>query len=571
MRPAVASLALALSGLAGVTNAIATIEAKGAKLFTSDGNQFFIKGIAYQLTNDDPLANGAQCQQDVALMKTIGTNAIRVYHVDPTADHDACMSALADAGIYTWIDLDTFSTYIIGTDPYWTKGQYDAYSAVMDAFAGYDNVAGFFVGNEVLNAGAQSPAAPYVKAAIRDMKAYRDNKNYRNFLVGYSAADIAELRPNLQNYLACGDSDAERADFFSLNAYEWCGDVDFQTSGYVGLEASASDYNIPLFFSETGCNVPVSSPRSFADQAAILGPDMNENWSGAIIYEWIQEENDYGLISYGPTAGPTATGADVVAGFTRVGTPTPINPGWDNLSGQWATLSPTGVAMGAYNPSNSPPECPAFTANLWEVSGDVALPTMGSATLSGVAATTARRTTTANTSPSSDPSGGGATSGSSPSSGSAVSTASSSSGTGASSASIAATQTREASSQSSVSTSGITSTSAASTFATSSPAAFTSASSSAASSASASATSASSSTASATTARATTASSASASSTSITSASVSSTTAASNVLTSTSGDPAASATPTGAASNDLTTLGCIIGGISSIIAFIALL
>ena len=46
-------------------------------------------------------------------MKTLGANVIRVYHVDPNADHDGCMSAFADAGIYTLIDLDTFSTYIL--------------------------------------------------------------------------------------------------------------------------------------------------------------------------------------------------------------------------------------------------------------------------------------------------------------------------------------------------------------------------------------------------------------------------------------------------------------------------
>ena len=46
-------------------------------------------------------------------MKTLGANVIRVYHVDPSADHDGCMSAFADAGIYTLIDLDTFSTYIL--------------------------------------------------------------------------------------------------------------------------------------------------------------------------------------------------------------------------------------------------------------------------------------------------------------------------------------------------------------------------------------------------------------------------------------------------------------------------
>lgn len=46
-------------------------------------------------------------------MKTLGANSIRVYHVDPSSDHSGCMSAFADAGIYTLIDLDTFSTYIL--------------------------------------------------------------------------------------------------------------------------------------------------------------------------------------------------------------------------------------------------------------------------------------------------------------------------------------------------------------------------------------------------------------------------------------------------------------------------
>jgi hypothetical protein len=45
-------------------------------------------------------------------MSELGTNAIRVYHVDAKADHKGCMTALADAGIYVFVDLDTFSTQI---------------------------------------------------------------------------------------------------------------------------------------------------------------------------------------------------------------------------------------------------------------------------------------------------------------------------------------------------------------------------------------------------------------------------------------------------------------------------
>lgn len=157
-------------------------------------------------------------------MKTLGANTIRVYHVDPSADHDGCMQTFADAGIYAFIDLDDYPTYIMpqqGGPPKWTQFQYDGFQKVMDAFHTYDNVAGFFVANELLNAGNDSVGAPFIKAAARDMKSYRNSKGYREIPIGYSAADIADLRPNLQNYMACGSNKSESLDFFSLNAYEW--------------------------------------------------------------------------------------------------------------------------------------------------------------------------------------------------------------------------------------------------------------------------------------------------------------------------------------------------------------
>ena len=67
-------------------------------------------GVAYQLTDQDPLTDTKQCTLDASLMADLGANTIRVYHVDPTADHDGCMSAFANAGIYLFVDLDTFDT-----------------------------------------------------------------------------------------------------------------------------------------------------------------------------------------------------------------------------------------------------------------------------------------------------------------------------------------------------------------------------------------------------------------------------------------------------------------------------
>lgn len=270
------------------------------------------------------------------------------------------MAAFSDAGIYVWLDLDTFNTSVQQASPTWTEEQFLAFTDVMDVFQQYDNLAGFWIGNEVINTADGSLAAPYVKAATTDLKAYMAAKKYRQIPIGYSAADIAQLRPMLQNYLACGDQPNQIIDFFGLNSYEWCGDATYQSSGYSNLQAMAENYSIPIFFSETGCNV--GGPRTFDDQAAIFGPDMVGTWSGSIIYEWVQETNDYGLVNY-----PN--------GQIYSGAPTPIQPDYDNLSGQWKTLTPSGVALATYTPSNSPPACPSATLG-WQVNGNVPLPTL---------------------------------------------------------------------------------------------------------------------------------------------------------------------------------------------------
>jgi len=357
-----------LTGIASTVNAIPTISVKGAKFF-ANGQQFLIKGVAYQGTPADPLVDTNQCILDANSMAAIGANSIRVYHVDPYANHDGCMNAFAQKGIYAWVDLDTFNTTVVHSDPTWTEAQFIAFTDVADAFHKYDNLAGFFIGNEVINNLGGSPAAPYIKAATADMKAYLAAKNYRNIPFGYSAADIAELRPALQNYLACGNDYSQSIDFYGLNAYEWCGDATYQTSGYEGLQAMAEGYSVPLFFSETGCNV--SPPRTFSDQAAIFGPDMIGTWSGSIIYEWVQETNDYGLVTY-----PN--------GQIYSGAPIPIQPDYDNLANQWKSISPAGVAEATYMPSLTAPSCPTISGG-WLVNGNVPLPTLDSSAVQAAA------------------------------------------------------------------------------------------------------------------------------------------------------------------------------------------
>jgi hypothetical protein len=204
------------------------------------------------------------------------------------------------------------------------------------------------------------------------MKAYMAAKNYRTIPIGYSAADIAELRPALQNYLACGSDSSQSIDFYGLNSYEWCGDSTYDTSGYSNLQAMSTNYSIPIFFSETGCNV--GGPRTFDDQAAIFGPDMVDTWSGSIIYEWVQETNNYGLVRYGNGQ------------IYQDQPPIPMQPDYSNLETQWKTITPSGVSEATYTPSHSPPPCPTSTAGGWLIDGNPALPTLGSAIVSAIAA-----------------------------------------------------------------------------------------------------------------------------------------------------------------------------------------
>ena len=316
-------------------------------------NNLIKPGVAYQGTPEDPLVDTAQCTLEAESMANIGTNSIRVYHVNPWANHDGCMSVFAQKGIYVWLDLDTFNTTILQNAPTWTNVQFWEFARVMDAFQQYDNLGGFWIGNEFITSLDGSGAAPFIKAAVADLKAYRAAKNYRAVPIGYSAADIAELRPQVQNYLACGSPDIA-IDFFGLNSYEWCGDVTYETSGYSILQKMTQGYSIPIFFSETGCNV-VPGGRKFTDQAEIFGPNMIDTWSGSIIYEWVQEANMYGLVTY-----PN--------GKIYSGAPIPIQPDYDNIKNEWSQISPAGVKEADYKPSLSAPACPLASGG-WKVNG----------------------------------------------------------------------------------------------------------------------------------------------------------------------------------------------------------
>ena len=165
------------------------------------------------------------------LLAQLNTNIIRTYAIDPTADHSACMKLLNDAGIYVISDLGQPNLSINRDSPQWTVDLFTRYQQVVDALAKYPNVVGFFAGNEVSNSHNNTAASAYVKAAVRDTKQYIKNKKYRWMGVGYAANDDLAIRDDIASYFNCGPTD-ESIDYFGYNIYSWCGDSDFQKSGY---------------------------------------------------------------------------------------------------------------------------------------------------------------------------------------------------------------------------------------------------------------------------------------------------------------------------------------------------
>jgi hypothetical protein len=314
-----------------------------------------MRGVAYQqdytgTSSDlqtqytDNLADTAGCMRDLPYLIKLRTNTIRVYAINPDLNHDTCMNALADAGIYVVADLSAPvpGGSINRDSPSWTDATYERYTSVVDAMAKYPNTLGFFAGNEVSNQPNNTEASAFVKAAVRDTKAYIKGKGYRPIGVGYATNDDAAIREDMANYFNCGDQ-SSAIDFWGYNIYSWCGDSSYTTSGYDVRTKEFSTYSVPVFFAEYGCNEV--EPRQFTDVPVLYGPLMNDVWSGGIVYMYFQEKNNYGLVSV--SGDSVSTLAD-----------------YNNLASQIATISPTGVNSASFTPTNSPVACPT-TDSIW--------------------------------------------------------------------------------------------------------------------------------------------------------------------------------------------------------------
>lgn len=357
MHSSTAAVAAAIIGAGSVFGA--SLQSRDLTPITVSGNAFFqgssrfyIRGVDYQPGGSsdptDPIADAAGCARDITYFQKLGINTIRVYTVDNTANHDSCMKALADAGIYLVLDVNTPLYSLNRADP--LPSYNDVYLqsvfATIDAFQGYSNTLAFFSGNEVINDGPTSSAAPYVKAVTRDMREYINSRGYRAIPVGYSAADVSQNRLEMAEYMNCG-SDNERSDFFAFNDYSWCDPSSFTISGWDQKVKNFTGYGLPLFLSEYGCN---TNTRDFGEVAALYNTEMTGVYSGGLVYEYSEEPSNYGLV--------------VINGDTVTERP-------DFLALQTAfanTQDPSGD--GGYNQTGGASSCPAYSPPNWNVQND---------------------------------------------------------------------------------------------------------------------------------------------------------------------------------------------------------
>ncbi|KAL2104951.1 hypothetical protein VUR80DRAFT_9263 [Thermomyces stellatus] len=329
-----------------------TVTASGNAFWAGD-ERFYIRGIDYQPGGSsgetDPLADTKHCLRDIKKFKELGVNTIRVYMVDNSKNHDECMEALADAGIYLVLDANTPGYSINRADPYlsYNAAYLQNVFATIDMFAKYDNLLAFFSGNEVINEEpGTTTSAPYVKAVTRDMKNYIKARGYRPIPVGYSAADVESNRMQTAHYFNCGP-DEVRSDFFAFNDYSWCS-TDFKTAGWDVKVRNFTDYGIPIFLSEYGCN---DNTRDFGEIEALMSDDMTGVYSGGLMYEYSMEDNDYGIVEI--------KGDKVEE----------LQPEFSNLAKAMSKY-PAPSGDGGAAKTSAAVECPTMDSN-WEVDPDI--------------------------------------------------------------------------------------------------------------------------------------------------------------------------------------------------------
>lgn len=314
---------------------------KGKRFYDSSTEKYVpIKGIAYYpRPNDGPLSKGnsvdfytnefaSRWREDIANMRNLGVNAIRLYAVDPSANHDAFMCDLQEAGIYVMLglladceDCGIGARVGVNAEPplCYTSTVKDRGRFVIRSFSRYDNLMAFSAGNEAsiyADDGAGGPReanVPCQKKFLRDMREYAsgclssgDNAVLRRAVpIGLVNWDGSAQSFDQHLYFHCRTDPEdllENAQWFALNSYRHCDG--FATSldeiiGWPELQAEFKEANLPgpVLFGEYGCREQgfptmdgFEAQRTWFQTEALYTPDYSDVFAGGFVFEYSAEK-----------------------------------------------------------------------------------------------------------------------------------------------------------------------------------------------------------------------------------------------------------------------------------------
>jgi hypothetical protein len=255
-------------------------------------------------------------ERDILEFQTLGVNAIRIYGVDGSLNHDAFMCALQSANIYALIGLaaDCLNCAISAVPApncyaasLKTRGQ-----MIINEFAKYPNTLGFVAGNEIeFGAASTQSNAPCQKQFIKEMKEYIAScPGMRKVPVGLAIADL-NRETNTRYYLCRGDlTDAlESADFLGINIYLHCDGTATSLATMYGIKQLYADYlafnvNAPVLWTEFGCmssTFPTingyQGQRNWLQVDALFNPDFRKVFAGGFAFEYSIEYSKTGNVS----------------------------------------------------------------------------------------------------------------------------------------------------------------------------------------------------------------------------------------------------------------------------------
>lgn len=312
---------------------------KGKRFYDSSTNEYVpIKGIAYYpRPNDGPLSVGnsvdfftdeykSRWESDINYIKELGVNAVRLYAVDPSKNHDAFMCTLSEAGIYVSLGLladceDCGIGAWVGVNaepplcyPSTVKerGQF-----VIKSFSIYDNIMGFSAGNEVTiyaDDGANGPRevnAPCQKKFLNDMRKYVSACSNgggvlpRSIPIGIENWDGNSQTFDQHVYYHCRtdpNDTLENAEWFGINSYRHCDGSATTTEDIVGWSELKADFEAanfpgPVLFGEYGCREQgfptidgFETQRTWLQAEALYTPDYSDVFAGGFVFELSAEK-----------------------------------------------------------------------------------------------------------------------------------------------------------------------------------------------------------------------------------------------------------------------------------------